>query len=342
MTQRKKDGLKKVSDLLEQLPAARRSGAILGNLKAGGQTALRLIKAANCITSGEELGQLFSHTAFCQVGLPYRDPGDEVREWERRNGSIALKVIAGEAWHPREKEWVKVGLPYGAKLRLVQIYCDTTAIKQQKPLIETSDSLTSFVTEKLMLPNDGRTIRSVKDALARFAAADYKIGSGEGHRGRTTKGQIVEDFDIWFLKDHRQRILFPEYVQYAPSYFQSLLEHAVPLSEDAVAALSHNAMALDIYRWLAQRLHRLRCPTLLLWNVLHEQFGGPTRLADFRREFKRAMAEVLAVYPQAQGKVYLDQQNARCKDGGGLWLEQSQPPIQKTQVLIPPTLKQQA
>ena len=25
----------------------------------------------------------------------------------------------------------------------------------------------------------------------------------------------------------------------------------MPLSEEAVAALSHNAMALDIYRWLA-------------------------------------------------------------------------------------------
>ena len=68
MTQRKKDGLKKAGDLLGQLPAARRSGAILGNLTAGGQTALRLIKTANYIKSGEELGHFFSHATFCQVG----------------------------------------------------------------------------------------------------------------------------------------------------------------------------------------------------------------------------------------------------------------------------------
>ena len=70
--------------------------------------------------------------------------------------------------------------------------------------------------------------------------------------------------------------------------------------------------------------------------------GGPTRLADFRREYKRAIAEVLTVYPQAQGKVYLDQPNARSKDGDGLWVEQAQPPIQKTQILMPPTIEQQA
>lgn len=32
---------------------------------------------------------------------------------------------------------------------------------------------------------------------------------------------------------------------------------AVPLNETAVMRLAHNAMALDIYTWLAQRLHRV-------------------------------------------------------------------------------------
>lgn len=40
-------------------------------------------------------------------------------------------------------------------------------------------------------------------------------------------------------------------------YFASLKKHAVPLDERALAALSHSAMALDIYAWLAQRLHRV-------------------------------------------------------------------------------------
>ena len=28
----------------------------------------------------------FQHTVFCQTGLPYRNPGDEVRLWQRSAG----------------------------------------------------------------------------------------------------------------------------------------------------------------------------------------------------------------------------------------------------------------
>ena len=130
-------------------------------------------------------------------------------------------------------------------------------------------------------------------------------------------------------------MLWPSYVQYTQRYYENLIEHAVPLLEDAVAALAHNAMALDIYRWLTHRLHRInpKCPLLLFWNVVHEQFGGPARLDNFRREFLQALNEVLAVYPQAQGSVYIDanQTAGRCKDGRGLWLCHAQPPVRKQQ-----------
>jgi Plasmid encoded RepA protein len=125
------------------------------------------------------------------------------------------------------------------------------------------------------------------------------------------------------------------FVQYSQRYFENLIEHAVPLVEIAVAALAHNAMALDIYCWLAHRLHRIKPshPVVLFWNVLHEQFGGPARLDNFRREFIQALNEVLAVYPQAHGSVYIDsdQITTRCEDGRGLWLCHAQPPVSKEQ-----------
>jgi hypothetical protein len=54
-----------------------------------------------------------------------------------------------------------------------------------------------------------------------------------------------------------QRVLWPTTVAFSPVYFQSLMQHAVPLNEHAVARLSHSAMGLDVYTWLAQRLHRV-------------------------------------------------------------------------------------
>jgi hypothetical protein len=46
---------------------------------------------------------LFQHTVLCQTCLPYRDPGDDVREWTRVNGAVHLKVLAGEAMHPESR-----------------------------------------------------------------------------------------------------------------------------------------------------------------------------------------------------------------------------------------------
>ena len=63
------------------------------------------------------------------------------------------------------------------------------------------------------------------------------------------------------------------------SYFQSLTAHAIPLSEAAVRALAHSAVALDCYAWLAQRLHRIpRGKSQFIdWVSLHEQFGAQSR-----------------------------------------------------------------
>ena len=40
----------------------------------------------------------FQHSVFCQTGLPYRNPGEEVRLWKRRQGFAALEIEAGRAF----------------------------------------------------------------------------------------------------------------------------------------------------------------------------------------------------------------------------------------------------
>lgn len=53
------------------------------------------------------------------------------------------------------------------------------------------------------------------------------------------------------------------------------MQHAVPLNEEAIARLSHSAMGLDVYTWLAQRLHRVdpKKAALVPWVSLKQQFG---------------------------------------------------------------------
>ncbi len=85
----------------------------------------------------------------------------------------------------------------------------------------------------------------------------------------------------------------------------SLMAHAVPLDERAVASLSHSAMALDIYAWLAQRLHRIRPnkPQFITWAAIKDQFGWHYgRMNNFKAVFRKTLATVLSQYKGA--KVY--------------------------------------
>jgi Plasmid encoded RepA protein len=265
---------------------------------------------------------LYQHSVLCQTCLPYRDPGDEVRLWARRNGFLKLEVQAGRAYDGRREDFVDVGLPYGPKPRLVLYHLNAEALRTQSPVLELEDSLTAFVKRTLGLDAGGRNIRTVKDQLSRLSASDFRIGTSKDDRSMTLKGSIVEGFELWTPRDVKQRVLWPTTIQFSPRYFESLMKHAVPLNETAIARLSHNAMALDVYTWLAQRLHRVEegKTALVPWPALHEQFGhGYERLRDFRRVFQRTLRQVKAVYPESKFDV----------TAGGITLKHSRSPIGK-------------
>lgn len=133
-------------------------------------------------------------------------------------------------------------------------------------------------------------------------------------------GRILSGLTLWTPEQCHQRLLWPTEVQFSQEYFESLSEHAVPLNETAVSRLSHNAMALDAYAWLAQRLHRIAAgkKAFVSWHSLKEQFGnGYTEVRDFRRVFKRTLAQVKVVYPDAHFDLGPD----------GMRLCRSRPPV---------------
>jgi replication initiator protein len=115
-------------------------------------------------------------------------------------------------------------------------------------------------------------------------------------------------------------VLWPTTVRLDPRYFESLTRHAVPLDERAVAALSHSAMGLDIYAWLAQRLHRVEIgkPTFIPWMSLKEQFGWHYQhMRKFKQVFRYTIDIVLTQYRAA--RVELDEH--------GMTLRNSPPPV---------------
>jgi Plasmid encoded RepA protein len=289
-------GLTPVSDILPGL---------VKQIKGPTPIEQRLIEgAAQALTgdTGSPRDILYQHTVLCQTCLPFRDPGDDVRTWERLNGGVGLQVNAGAAFHPEEERFVPLGLPFGPKARMILMHINQIALQQKTPEIVIQDSLTSFVRRTLNLDPKGRNMRMVKDQLARLSAASIRLGFAKDGHAVTVDSKIVSAFDIWFPKDDRQRVLWPSTVKLSLDYWESLKAHAVPLEEDHIARLSHSALALDIYAWLANRLHRIpkNRPAPVSWAALHFQFGqGYARINKFRQVFRVALHEVRQLYRTA-------------------------------------------
>lgn len=268
---------------------------------------------------------IFQHSVLCQTFLPYRNLGDDVDIWERKQGDATLALQSNRAFNPETESYEKVGLPYGAKARLILAHINSEAIRNQSPVVDVQDSMSAFI-RRIGLNVDGRTIAEVKKQLRRLTVSTLSLGYKDyenSKKGVQIDLKIIKAFDIWFPKDDRQRVLWSSTIRLTDDYFNSLSSHAIPLDERALAALAHNAMALDIYAWLAQRLHRVNKsrPQFITWAAIKEQFGKEyVRMCDFKKTFRRYLTLALTQYPAAKIKEETNK---------GFWLHNSPSPIEK-------------
>ena len=240
-------------------PDRRRRSSSVGKpqLTPGSAVLTRLVEASHEIATDPSPQITYQHTVLCQTGMPYRSQGDDVRLWEQRNGRVYLRIEAGSALHPIEERFVPLPLPFGPKARLILIHLNGEALRTGSATIEVEDSMTAFVKRLLRRDPNGREIGSFKSQLGALSASLVRLATIDGHRTVQIDTKVVTAFDLWAPADARQQILWPSTIQLSEEYFASLGRHAVPLDERAVAALAHSAQGLDVYAWLAQRLHRV-------------------------------------------------------------------------------------
>ncbi len=320
MTDDPYEGLKPIGELMKTDP----------KFRPPTRTEWRLAESAGEIGMGEDSSPTYQHSVLCQTSLPYRRTQDRILE--RENGRTKLRIEAGNAYSERDDCWVDLPLPFGPKARLVLIHLNTSAILTQSNVIDVGDSMTAFFGEVLSPRPDegprelnGREIRTMKEQVASIAAAEMRFAVG-GAVKKQGRANVVSEFDLWFPKASNQRVLWPSTVTLSLDYYNSLINHAVPLDPRAVAALAHSAMGLDIYAWLTQRLCRIhpKASSLVPWTSLHAQFGVNYRtLRKFRQVFLKTLKNVLTQYPQA--KVLSSRK--------GLHLRLSAPPISRRKLL---------
>ena len=256
----------------------------------------------------------YQHAVLCQVGLPRRRV--EGTRFMRRSGDAWLNVQAGML--DEGKGPVRQPVPYGPLPRLALAHVSTFAVQNRTPEVPIGDSASEFLRRIGVEPDGGKRFSSLRRQMHALAACYIQLG----YRGVTVSGSPIRKFSAWTNdRGEEQSSIWPGRLLLSQEFYKTLIETAVPLDMRALNALSGSSLALDIYTTLAHRLWRIEGSVTIHWSSLRAQFGqeyqGKDGARTFKRKFKKALADVLKVYPQAKVIV----------TSGGIQCFSSPPPV---------------
>jgi hypothetical protein len=291
-----------------------RDGLDEAKARAADQIERQCLETAFAVMADEQQRVGIMHAGFAMTALPHKALKDAV--WIRQGGNIKLRVESGADAQDRI-----VGLPYGAIARMILLYLQTEAVKTQSREIELGRSMNQWLAS-MGVSNGGKNYQMVREQSRRLSLCRLTFYRVEDNATMVTNGSFVRDA-ILPTQDGDQLPLWRETIRLDEGFYQSLLEHPLPVREAAIREIAHRSMALDVYVWLAYRLHRLTKQTPVGWKALFDQFGGGFhRLRDFRAKFREPLALALAAYPEANVEV----------DDRGVRLIPSAPPIPQRSV----------
>ncbi|MFC4621763.1 replication protein RepA [Comamonas nitrativorans] len=274
-----------------------------------------LLESGGLISANAPFGDdlAFHHSLLCSLCFPRRAVPN--REFLRQTGDGWLHLQAGVL--DLGEGPVLQPVPYGPLSRLALIWISTAARRSKSREVFIGRSASQFLG-MLGYDKQGRRYCTLRQQLHALAACRIQLG----FRGRTVSEAVIKRIDAWLPLAQLQRATWPGSLLLDADFFDELVQHSVPLDARALHALRGSALALDIYVWLAHRLHRLNHrPLWLPWHTIKLQFGseyqGKHAHGDFCTSFKLALSKVLMVYPDARV----------CVQRGGIELRQSPPPV---------------
>jgi hypothetical protein len=282
----------------------------------------QLVEIASEVLADEAQRMGITYSGFCLTGFPHKRLPDDAA-WEKNGHNVTLLVEPGRLkTGPGPAQLV--GVPFGARARIIMIYLQTQSIRTGSREVQLGRSMRDWMG-RMGLAVGGETARALRDQARRISACHIRFFwstlDGEGRRGDGfSNGSIVRDGLFFRDESDEQGALFEDTVTLDEAFFTALRSHPVPLLESAIRQLKEKSLALDIYIWLAYRLHSLTRPTRLSWPALFAQFGTGFRLArQFRPYFLDSLGAALAAYPDARIDL----------ETNGICMHPSRPPIAK-------------
>jgi Plasmid encoded RepA protein len=252
------------------------------------------VEAAGLILA-EEVSRLgITHAGFAMTSLPHKRIEEPL--WRRQGHRTTLLVESGRTG---EGSWI--GVPYGSMARLILLYLQTEAVRTSNPEIELGRSMHAWLS-RMGIPAGGKNYKLVGEQARRISACRLTFLTEVPGAELRQNGAFVQNaITLTAAADDRQRALWQDRVRLDDGFWRSLREHPVPVREEAVRAIGTRSLALDVYIWLAYRLHSLTRATPVTWVALHGQFGaGFKAVRQLKPTFREALTIALAVYPEAR------------------------------------------
>ena len=256
----------------------------------------RCVEAAHSVLSDEEAAPGYIHAGFAMTALPHKRT--DAVEWVRDSADIRLRIESGKT-----HDGAAVGIPFGYVARLILLYLQTEAIKTRSREVELGRSMHSWL-KAMGLNSGGKGYEAVREQSRRLSLCRltfYRIADGGE---AVMNGSFVREAILPSRDKGSQLSLWRETVVLDEVFYESLVRHPLPVRESAIRAMSGRSMAIDLYIWLAYRLHHLTRATRVPWPAVYRQFGAGFALQrQFKVHAREALALALAAYPEAQVKV---------------------------------------
>ena len=269
-------------------------------------------EAAYRVMTDEQQRIGIMHAGFAMTALPHRATTEIV--WERQSGDVKLLLESG-----RTSATNSIGLPYGSVARMILLYLQTEAVKTRSRDVELGRSMNNWLNS-MGMGNGGHNYSLVREQSRRLSLCRLTFLRVSAKQTFITNGSFVHDAILPNEEiDESQLQFWKPSVRLDEGFYKSLIEHPLPVQEAAIRSLGHRSMAIDIYLWLAYRLHILDKPIKLTWHNLANQFGsGFADIKNFKKKFREPLFLALAAYPDARVE----------PENGELVLYPSRPPVE--------------
>lgn len=261
----------------------------------------------------------FTTVAIPWIFVNYQLPLMATKEilWERTDGDITVTLAATP--YKDNNGVTQQHLPSGRIAREILIYLTTTALATQSPVIKISDTWRGLLSD-VGIETSKDNLQAVQKQLRALLKMTIHISHQgtlpDGTNVSTSQSYLVGSSEKLFfnrdglLDDKHQSVIrlsqeFYERIAATPSPVHGAMLVLRDSWRKIIKENPHQALAGDVFWWLAGRMSRVRRETRVPWASLMGQFGSTaSQPPKFRSQFRAALAVAAREYFSPLGEEF--------------------------------------